>query len=773
MTTRKPASRAPDRLKLRVSTVAFLAAVSVTVSSCDFILVDKLTQMARASVAQLQGEVELDGVQQDIEILRDKWGVAHIFASTVEDLFFAQGFVAAQDRLWQLEIWRRVGEGRLAEIAGPVAFERDRLARLLRYRGDMEAEWTSYHPDGEAIITAFVRGINAFIEHNSDNLPVEFKLTGVVPDPWTREVPILRMAGLPMTQNGIDEIALALAVDELGLEEANRRDEPDPWHSLGIPRGLEIAAVPREVLEVLEAGYAPLPRISVLDDRDQPSGAVDDDRSPAGSNNWVVSGAMSATGQPLLANDPHRRITLPSLRYLVHLNGPGWNVIGSGEPALPGVAIGHNERIAWGLTIVGIDQQDIFVEQVNPDDRNQVRWKNAWEPLTVEIDTILVQGEAPRVVELKFSRHGPIIYEDTVNHRAYAFRSVLAEPGTAGYLGSLRVDQAQNWEEYLDAMNHWLVPSENMVYADVDGNIGWQAAGLTPIRCCGWVGRLPAPGTGSFEWSGFRPMSELPREFNPERGYITTANHNIMPEDFSPALGYNWSSPVRYHRIDDVLSDSGDFGVEDFKLLQHDVYSSVAAEALKALEGWTGRTDQTERARRLLSSWNAELHKDLPEAALFKAWDAVVDRRVFDPDMAPDERASLAETAMEIAIENLETSQGDDWSAWNWGSMNHTRFEHPVTAAFDLPAVDRPGDLTTVNLTAEWGGSFREILDVSDWDNSVATSTPGQSAQPQSPHYADLLDMWASGEYFPLLFTREAIEENTEHRLVLKPKRDN
>jgi len=268
-------------------------------------------------------------------------------------------------------------------------------------------------------------------------------------------------------------------------------------------------------------------------------------------------------------------------------------------------------------------------------------------------------------------------------------------------------------------------------------------------------------------------MSELPREFNPDRGYIATANHNIMPEDFAPALGYNWSSPVRYHRIDDVLSDSGDFSVEDYMLLQQDVYSSAAEEALGALEGWTGRSDDTEQARRLLTSWNAELDKDSPEAALFKAWHAVVDQRVFDPEMAPEERSSLSETALEIAIENLETSQGDDWSAWSWGAMNHARFEHPVTAAFDLPAVERPGDRTTLNLTAQSGASFREILDVSDWDNSVATNVPGQSGQPTSPHYEDLLPMWASGEYFPLLFTREAIEQNTEYRLVLKPRRDN
>jgi len=732
---------------------------------------DRFTQLARSSVAQLQGSIELAGLQQDVEILRDRWGIAHIYAQTEEDLFFAQGFVAAQDRLWQLETWRRVGEGRLSEIAGPIAFERDRLARLLTYRGNMEAEWNSYHPRAKAIVTAFVNGINAFIEHNSDNLPVEFQLTGVTPDPWTPEVPLLRMAGLPMTQNATDEIELALATVRLGVEEANRRDAPDPPQDLRVPRGLQLDQIPVEVLETLAAGYAPLPRIAVLEGF-VGSETTEDDPALAGSNNWVVSGSMTTTGMPILANDPHRRITLPSLRYLVHLNGPGWNVIGAGEPALPGVAIGHNERIAWGLTVVGIDQQDMFVERLNPNDRNQVWWRNRWEPLRLEVDTIYIKGEAPRIVELKFSRHGPIVYEDTVNNNAYAFKSVLAEPGTAGYLGSLRVDQAQNWEEYLEAMNHWLVPSENLIYADVDGNIGWQAAGLAPIRCCGWVGRLPAPGTGNYEWRGFRPMSELPREFNPERLFIATANHNIMPEGYTPPLGFNWSSPRRYERIRDVLSAGTDFKMEDFMALQLDIFSAEALEAVTRLANLSISDERVGRARAMLLSWDGLLDKDKPEAALYKVWRSLADRRVFDDEAPRPERDSLAQTALSEAIDSLESTQGSDWTKWRWGPMNVAEFRHPVTARFDLPSVERSGDGTTVNLSAQWGASFREILDVSNWDNSLTINVPGQSGQPESPHYGDLLQLWADGEYFPLLFSRNAVEEDTEHRLVLSAKKE-
>jgi penicillin amidase len=496
---------------------------------------------------------------------------------------------------------------------------------------------------------------------------------------------------------------------------------------------------------------------------------MDEDLPPQGSNNWVVNGAMSVTGKPLLANDPHRFLSNPSLRYLVHLNGPGWNVIGAGEPALPGVAIGHNEHIAWGLTIVGIDQQDIFVEDVNPNNRNEVRWRGDWEALRIEIDTFYIKGEDPRVVELKFSRNGPIIYEDTVNNHAYAFRSILAEPGTAGYLGSLRVDQATNWEEYLDAMDHWLMPSENMIYADTAGNIGWQAAGLTPIRSPGWVGRLPVPGSGDYEWLGFRPMTELPREFNPRRGYITTANHNIMPPGYDPPLGYDWSSPVRYQRLEDVLSDSGGFSVAAFKNLQNDVYSRTAHDAVRVFRGWVTADAGTEEARQRLVAWDGKLRADGSTAAIYRVWRDTVEQRALDEEVDIQIRRQLAETALDRAVRYLESEQGSDRDAWRYDRLRATEFPHWVTEAYDIPPVPRPGDRTTVNLTGQSGASFREIIDVSDWDNSVATSVPGQSGQPGSPHYDDLISMWHSGEYFPLLFSRSAVEENTANLLILRP----
>ncbi|UCC49081.1 MAG: penicillin acylase family protein, partial [Gemmatimonadota bacterium] len=323
---------------------------------------------------------------------------------------------------------------------------------------------------------------------------------------------------------------------------------------------------------------------------------------------------------------------------------------------------------------------------------------------------------------------------------------------------------------YLEAMKAWKVPSENLIYADVDGNIGWQAAGLAPQRD-GWFGRLPVPGTGAYEWQGFLPLDRLPREYNPARGFITTANHNIMPEGYEPPLGFDWASPQRYRRIVDVLSAGRNFTVEDFQRLQLDVYSSAAANACATVRDWTGVSELTERARHLLVEWDARLDRDSPAAALYHVWRDTLDSRALREATPAALRDSLLEAALAAAVGRLEAEQGTDWTAWRWGPMNALAFPHPLgVAAFELPSVERSGDGTTVNVAGRRSGaSFREIIDLADWDHSVATSTPGQSGQPGSPHYGDLLPLWAEGRYFPLLFSREAVEANTAHRLMLRP----
>ena len=475
--------------KLALTILAIGLAIQIGISSDKF---DQsaadLRSRARAVLAQTSGRIELDGLQKPVEVIRDRWGVAHIYAETQEDLFFAQGFVAAQDRLWQMEIWRRTGEGKLAEVLGESAVERDKFARLMRYRGNMEAEWTSYSPDAKQIIESFVTGVNAFIETNRDRLPIEFELTGIKPEPWTPEVCLTRMAGYVMTRNATAEVLRAQLAKLFGAEKVDLWIETDPFKKLEVPAGLDLTGIDQKILAGAKAASAPVSfsgaasETSSLSSDGETLAEVEARTRTEGSNNWVVSGALSATGKPILANDPHRPILLPSLRYMVHLVAPGWNVIGAGEPTLPGVAAGHNERVGFGFTIVGIDQQDLYVEQIRPDYPTVYRYMNKWLRMRIEHEKIKVKGRAePIEVELKFTRHGPVIYEDFNLHRAYALKWIGSEPGSAGYLASLSLNRAKNWPEFLKALERWKVPSENLVYADVDGNIGWQAAGAAPV----------------------------------------------------------------------------------------------------------------------------------------------------------------------------------------------------------------------------------------------------------------------------------------------------
>jgi penicillin amidase len=758
-----------------------------------------LAARAKAVLAQTSGTVRVAGLQQPVTVLRDPWGVPHIFAETQDDLFFAQGFVAAQDRLWQMEVWRRTGEGRLAEVLGPEAIERDRFARLLRYRGDLEAEYASYAPDARRILEAFVRGVNAFIATSRDRLPIEFQLAGFRPEPWTPEACLSRMAAWGLMGNAAMEVLRARLGTELGWKRADELLPTEPSRPL--------AGQPRTGLAGIDEKVLALPRAAGMPLRFQ-------EKTKDGSNNWVVDGALSATGKPLLANDPHRSLTVPSLRYLVHLVGPGWNVIGAGEPALPGVAAGHNERVGFGFTVAMIDQQDLYVEETNPGNPNEVRFRGRWEPMRIERERIGVKGQGPVEAELKFTRHGPVIHEDRERHRAYVLRWVGSEPGTAGYLASLALDRARSWPEFRKALERWKVPSENLVYADVDGNIGWQVAGLTPVRR-GWSGLLPVPGAkGEYEWQGFLPAAELPGEFNPARHFIATANHDILPPGYRHELGFDWGEPTRFLRIREVLGAGGRFTAADFEHLQHDEVSRPARDLMGLLKEVRVEDPELRPWMERLAAWDGTVDRDSAAAALYEIWMSKLAAAVFKPHVpekwlpvveggvertvgllrnpslqwprwfGKDPRAgrdAVLRTSLAKAVAEAKAKLGPDPARWRWGALHAATFRHALAtdperqALFGLPPAERGGDDTTLNVgvgpgfEVAHGASFREVLDVADWDRSVATSVPGQSGQPGSPHYGDLLPLWAEGRYFPLLFSRKRIEEVAKERLVLAP----
>lgn len=767
-----------------------------------------LLPAATKALAVVSGRLHVKGLEARVDVLRDRWGVAHIYAQNQHDLFFAQGVVAAQDRLFQMELWKRAGQGHLAEILGSVALARDVNARALRYRGDMKAEYESYAPDALSILTAFTDGINAYIASLTapagPGLPIEFQLAGFKPEAWHPEDCLNRMAAFSMTDNALSELEHAQALVDLGAAKAAKLFDFDPAVALDPASGLDLRGLSPDLLKDLIGSDH---RIEF------PAHARE------GSNNWVISGSLTASGKPLLANDPHRVMGLPSLRYMVHLVAPGWNVIGAGEPGLPGVALGHNQRIAWGFTIFGLDQQDLYVEELNPVDPLQYKVESGWRKMETRTEVFHVKGAPDAEIALRFTRHGPVLWSD--GRRALALRWVGSEPGTAGYLASLAIDRAQNWDQFEYAVARWSVPSENLVYADVDGNIGEHSAGLAPIRR--WTGLLPVPGSaannaGDYEWTGFVPSVDLPHFFNPREGFVATANHKMIPEHYPYNVGFEWTPPYRVKRIRSVIDRAKQahhkLALEDMESLQNDVTSLPALE-FQALLGTTSlKKDVTLQD---FLSWDGSLARESFNAALYEVWfqkltasvaalfgsegDSHFGQRY--GDLTPDTvlrilsspgndlfgdrpitgRDQLLSNALKSARLELEKLLGSDSSSWSWSKLHTVRFRHALDLQaggqllFDVGPLSRPGDEYTVNATGmegdSWsqvsGASYREILDTADWDRSVAINTPGQSGQPGSPHYSDLLPLWEAGQYFPLAYSRQVVENQTTDRLTLEP----
>lgn len=769
-----------------------------------------LQARAAAAVAIIQGERTAPGLRAPVRVQRDRWGVPHIYARNQHDLFFAQGYVVAQDRLFQMEIWKRSGQGRLAEILGPEAIERDINARRLRYRGDMQAELASYAPDARSILEAFTSGINAYIDSlqgpGGTGVPLEFQIAGFSPEHWRPEDCLNRLAAYSMTGNAAEELQHAQLVTLLGAQRATELFEFDPAAVLQAPAGASYAGLSSDLLKDIVSSDR---RIAF---KPQPLKE---------SNNWTVAGSLTASGKPLLANDPHRVMAEPSLRYVVHLVAPGWNVIGAGEPGLPGVAAGHNENIAWGFTIFGLDQQDLYLEEIDRADPERYAAPDGWQRMQTRTEVIRVRGAQPVEVRLKFTRHGPVLWQDGA--RALALRWVGAEPGTAGYLGSLALDRAQNWRQFESAMARWKVPSENIVYADRQGNIGEHSTGLAPLRK-NWNGLLPVPGNGTYEWSGFVPNAELPHSFNPAAGFIATANQKMIPEGYGYAVGYQWEDPVRYLRATELLGDAKQAGrkltVADMQAFQTDVVS-LYARALQgllraALRETNGRPSAEDgAAAQLLLDWDGALGADSAPAALYEFWVAELRQAVAAQLVPAEARAARGELSMQRVIAELTQAQpgvfgtvqpawardrllldtlqrarsglvlqqGAAMQRWAWGRLHQMHFLHPLDETpgtaqlLDRGPVERSGDDDVLQATGFAAGSFdqrsgasyREIFDLADWDASQAINVPGQSGQPGSKHYDDLLPLWSQGRYFPLAYSRGAVDSATADTLQLRP----
>ena len=804
----------------RVQRVVLVLGIAVVLPGCTeerLAVQDSLLADASQRLAQVDGSLSVAGLQDEVRVVRDHWGIPHIYASNADDLFFAQGFIQAQDRLFQMDLWRRSGQGRFAEILGPDYIERDRLARLLRYRGDMEAEWRSYAPDARQLITQFVQGINAWVTIAKENPPIEFTLAGFEPEVWSPEDLLSREEAFFASTNATREVFRAQLVSAVGAERAALLLPPDPPTSVPVPlEPDDLALFDEDVASVLNRVGASARFGQVASESTRAEDQLR--RLLQGSNNWVVSGARSVTGRPLLANDPHRALDHPSLRYVVHLNAPGWNVIGAVKPWLPGVATGHNERIAWGFTFAGIDRQDLYLEEIHPEDPRKYRFRGEWRDMTVETEAVRVRGRTePVQVELAYTHHGPVIFTDPERQRAVAVRWTGAEAGTAAYMAALSVDRAQNWSEFRDALKRWKMPAHNMVYADVDGNIGYQIAGLLGIRR-NWPGLLPVPGwSGEYEWDGWYTLDDFVHEYNPASGFLATANNNPLMPNEERVIGYEWADSSRISRIREVLASGEQFSLEDFQALQHDALSWYARQLVPLLESLELRDPELAAGRELLLDWDGTVLPDSAAAALYVSWERALPDQVaevalagaldmalssqyarrastallgaviqptafwFGEDPEAGRNATLVE-ALKVAVEEFRERLGPDLHAWRWGRVHAALFRHPLAtdgatrSLLNIGPFQRGGYGLTVFATGgTWpeqssGATYRHIVDLADWDRSVATNAPGQSGQPGSPHFDDLAQLWAKQEYLPLSFSDAAVEASAENTLTLTPQ---
>ena len=771
----------------------------------------------------------IKGLKAAAEIRIDPWGVPHIYARSEADLFFVQGFNSARDRLFQIDLWRRRGLGQLAEVFGEAFVEQDRAARLFLYRGDMDAEWRIYSSrktrEAEAPTQRFVAGINAYIDWlgaNPQRLPWEFRHLQYKPAKWTAD-DVVRIRSHGLTRNLLSEVARAQALcrSQDPQADAIRMGLSDSWKAQ-LPDGLD-PCLPADVLKVftLATQNVRMTRSPVKAARLEPV-AVDVAEYEAttleGSNSWVVGPSKSATGRPIMANDPHRAYSAPSLRYLVHLSAPGLDVVGAGEPALPGISLGHNGTIAFGLTIFNIDQEDLYVYELNPADARQYRYQGQWESMRVVRETVQVRDGAAREVELLFTRHGPLVHVDATKGRAYAVRSGWLEAGMSPYFGSLEYMRAKNFKDFNKALHYWGAPTLNQVYADVKGNIGWKATGLAPKRP-NWDGLYPVPGDGRYEWAGIWRGDDLPMLINPAQGFIATANAYNIPDNY-PArdrkLGFEWTNPSRHQRVHEVLGRLPKVSLEDSQRLQNDVLSIPARRLVALLAPLSSTDERTARALAFLKGWDARQTVDSPQAALQELWQLRYLRKDFrEAVLKPESAAAISSTDMNVMLQHLEDPsalfgpqgaarrdqlllgslkaaweemeklQGPEPSMWQWGKFHHNLNEHPFAPVVDdamrarinvgpIPkdgseftpsqSLPRVTDFRQLN-----GPSARMVVDVGNWDNSRAVNHSGQSGDPDSPHYRDLAPLWRDGRYFPLLYTRKAVEAATARLIVLSP----
>lgn len=784
------------------------------------VLAAALAASSCASIAYAQPTDEawqVAGLHDPAEIIVDQWGLAHLYASSPRDAYFLQGYNVARDRLWQIDLWRKRGLGLLAENFGEAYVKQDRATRLFLYRGDMAAEWRSYGPDARDNYEAFVAGINAYVGEvlaGAKPLPVEFKLTDSKPAPWSAD-DVVRIRSNALVYNAGLEVRRARLMCKGGPEADRLSIRLYPKRTPKVPDGLNPCDIDENALEdyVLATGQVSFDALAtstaaVLD----PPTAIQE-----GSNNWVIGGKRTTTGRPILANDPHRLLTVPSLRYVVHLEAPGLSLIGAGEPGVPGISLGHNGKGAFGLTIFAIDQEDVYFYETKPGDPASYRYNGGWEKMRVIRDTIRVKGGRTVSVELPFTRHGPVVHRNQKDNRAYAIRSVWSQPGASAYASASWLANAADWQDFRAAADRWGAPPLNLIWADKTGSIAWTAAGIAPIRP-NWDGLMPVPGDGRYEWRGTLPPAQLPSIKDPAEGYIATANEDRLSAFGVPEIpiSFEFSDPVRAKRLAQLFAQKQHFSVADAAALQLDTRNLNASRLVALLKDMRGWDADSERALQLLREWNGDSRADSAAAAIGETWlashlarataanalrpavQALIPRpsvdaallalETGDPMLGSDPgpmthrilRESLAGT-----LEELRMRLGPDMAQWKWGEAHLIELK-PGIAALATPAQVKEmtvgpaavgGSSSTLalaqpdqNLRTIAGPSVRVVIDVGDWDKSLFMNMPGQSSDPASPYYRNFLPGWLDGSFAPMVYTRAAVDAAAARVIKLTPK---
>ena len=759
--------------------------------------------------------VDSQGLSAPLEILDDPFGVPHILAQTIPDAFFGQGYAVARDRLFQIDFAHRREMGQMAEAFGPDFAAHDARARLFHFRGDLDRELARVPPNILACARSYVAGINARIDEvlaDPALLPLEYGILNVNPSKW--DIRDLVLAGGASVGGSVDDEVRRAQLAGLGLLDLDALIAPlRPAWTMSVPEGLDAAAVSEADLGVLRLGGLPFGSLVPAPEPASPS-TSSNDRANAGSNAWTVGPGRTATGRPILANDPHLGIGGFGPRHVAHLSAPGLDVIGAGAPGLPGIMQGHTDRFAFGRTNFHIDQEDLFILELHPDDPERYRHGGGWKRFErVEI-SIPVKGAAPNVLTLRYSVQGPVLSHDPARRRATALAAIELQPGGSGAFAMIAINLARDWNSLRDAFRFHPSPT-NFHYADVDGNHGWQVIGFMPIRRKG-EGLLPVPGDGRYDWTGMRDFRALPSEYNPGKGWFASANQNNLPTDWPreriPAFSFR--EPYRYERIVDVLSAQPRHSLADSVALQHDTLSTPARQLIALLPGRGSPGAQP--AIEMLRNWDARLDGDSAPAALFEIlWRelgarmlaAVVPERAralvteigasvllgllarpdarlgTDPAGARD---ALFDAALAAAWKSALERLGPDPAGWRWAALHQVRIAHPLSRIPAIAAAFPPiegegsgGDSYTV--MARWlrdepswnvsgGASYLQVIDVGAWDNSLMLNLPGQSNDPRSEHYGDQYRPWVRGEMQPMLFSRAAVDSRAARRTSLRPR---